>query len=315
MKVLTTPPQLVHKQGLNIQMKIFLSWSGKRSRAVAEALNEWIPQIIQAVEPWMSPDIEKGKRWSSEISGQLEECRVGVICLTKENLESPWLCFEAGALSKTGDAFTCTLLLDVKPSDVQPPLGTFQHTVVEKEDIRKLFHTINHAVRQHGATALVDDRLDKVFDRFWPDMESVLADIANLPVTTTVVSERPEREILDEILEIVRARQREGDKESFLGKVLETSKTSLEFFRLERNMLRMQIPVLKTAVEIYERGLENSSDAERVSGLLTLIKNKKELRRLSERLTDLEQVVPSTWSAESEPVFGTPRALPDEGDS
>lgn len=33
-------------------MKIFLSWSGKRSCAVAEALNEQLPRIIQAVEPF-----------------------------------------------------------------------------------------------------------------------------------------------------------------------------------------------------------------------------------------------------------------------
>ena len=30
-------------------MKIFLSWSGPRSRAIAEALNDWLKRVIQAV--------------------------------------------------------------------------------------------------------------------------------------------------------------------------------------------------------------------------------------------------------------------------
>jgi hypothetical protein len=90
-------------------MKVFISWSGERSRAVAEALWEWLPNVIQTVNPWVSlADIEKGARWSTEIASQLETCCVGLICLTPENLSAPWLLFEAGAISKTLDkAFVC----------------------------------------------------------------------------------------------------------------------------------------------------------------------------------------------------------------
>lgn len=194
-------------------MKIFLSWSGTRSRAVADTLNEYIPQIIQAVEPWMSSEMEKGKPWMEQISSQLEECRVGIICLTKENLESPWLCFEAGAIFKTKDAYTCTLLLDVKPADVKAPLGTLQHTSMEKQDIHRLLRDINHAVEQHGNRPLKDEMLNKIFDQFWPKMKAALDDAVNLPITDVIIPERPEREILAEILDIVRSQQRQGDRE------------------------------------------------------------------------------------------------------
>ncbi len=44
-------------------MKVFISWSGKRSRALAEAFRDWLPNDTQAIKPWMSDvDIDKGTR-------------------------------------------------------------------------------------------------------------------------------------------------------------------------------------------------------------------------------------------------------------
>jgi hypothetical protein len=82
-------------------MKVFLSWSGERSKATAETLGNWFARVIQAVEPWISSGIDKGARWQSEIANRLEDARVGIVCLTASNLSEPWILFEAGALSKT----------------------------------------------------------------------------------------------------------------------------------------------------------------------------------------------------------------------
>src|SRR5947209_7773018 len=117
-------------------MKIFISWSGERSKVVAETLRDWLQDIIQALEPWISADIEKGQRWSSEIATQLEQAQVGIICLTQDNLNSRWLHFEAGALSKTPKSYVCTFLLDIEPTDFDGPLTQFQHTRAQKEDIK-----------------------------------------------------------------------------------------------------------------------------------------------------------------------------------
>src|SRR6266700_7074493 len=113
-------------------MNVFISWSGSRSRAVAEALSEWLRKVIQVVEPWISIDIEKGARWSPEIAERLEHSNVGIFCLTRDNLAAPWILFEAGAISKKKGAHVCTFLLDLQAADVEPPLGQFQHTSRDK---------------------------------------------------------------------------------------------------------------------------------------------------------------------------------------
>jgi len=187
-------------------MKVFLGWSGSRSKETAEALGDWLGQVIQAVDPWISSDILKGARWGEEIADKLEEAKVGIICLTRENLDENWILFEAGALSKTKDAHVCTFLLDLKPSDIKQPLAMFQHTEFEKGDVRKLTHTINQTVEKSDGRSLDGKRLDTIFDRFWPDLEKQLKAIA---VKTTKVSKpiRTDHEILEEILEILRKRE------------------------------------------------------------------------------------------------------------
>ena len=183
------------------KVKVFISWSGTVSRGLAEAFRDWLPSVIQAVKPWMSgSDIDKGVRWSSEIAAELEEARVGLICLTPDNLEKPWILFEAGALSKTLEkTFVCPYLFGLRSADLQFPLAQFQATKAEKEDTRKLIHTINSAF---GESRLTDDQVNKSFERCWPEFEERLKALElSQPATR---SQRESREILEEILELAR---------------------------------------------------------------------------------------------------------------
>jgi len=195
-------------------MKIFLSWSGTRSEKVAKALKDWISTLIQAVEPFMSSeDIGKGTRPGLAISDNLEGSKVGIICLTRENLDANWILFEAGALSKTKDANVCTFLLDLTPSDVKPPLGDFQHTQFNKGDIKQLAHDINKAVDKASEKSLGETKLNEMFNMLWPDIEKKIKEIKKKS-PESVQPRRDEREILEEILEIVRAQERRGQLKS-----------------------------------------------------------------------------------------------------
>src|SRR3954463_13096994 len=109
-------------------MRVFISWSGEQSRDVALALREWLPAVINRVEPFVSSkDIYAGTRWQAEIAGQLDSSNFGIVCVTRENQGGRWLNFEAGALTKAVQSSrVIPLAVDLKPSDIELPLGQFQ---------------------------------------------------------------------------------------------------------------------------------------------------------------------------------------------
>jgi hypothetical protein len=196
-------------------MKVFISWSGDKSYAVAEALRDWLPKVIQALRPFLSAkDIDKGTQWQEKILKNLDEARTGIICLTKDNLTAPWLLFEAGALSKSVKNYTnyvCTYLIDVTPTDVREPLTQFQHTTAEKEDTRKLIKTLNRAIKESGKDGGLDEtQVDQIFEVWWEHLEGALKKISeSFQAGGPPQPERDDRDILKEILSLVRTLAKE----------------------------------------------------------------------------------------------------------
>ncbi len=183
-------------------MHIFVSWSGERSRAIAQALRDWLPYIFPSAQPWMSAaDLDRGARWSLEISEQLDKTHVGIICLTPENVGAPWILYEAGALSKAlSRALVCTYLFQLRPADLKGPLVQFQASLANEHDTKKLVFSLNRAL---GIEALPDERLNKVFSVWWPELQGKLAALSAAK-PESVIPQRTERDILEEILSLQR---------------------------------------------------------------------------------------------------------------
>lgn len=113
--------------------------------------------------------IDKGTRSLNEIATSLGEAGGGIICLTSENLTKPWILFEAGALSRQPGDRVWTVLLDVDNAQVEPPLGQFQHTSVDKDDLYRLFVSMNAASgqprRDHDLRFMFEAAWDKEVGR------------------------------------------------------------------------------------------------------------------------------------------------------
>lgn len=189
---------------MNESYNVFISWSGPRSEHVATYLREWLSMMVHYARPWISTrDIDKGAQGLNEIRSVLADIKVGICCLTPENVNSPWILYEAGALTKTVDHETrlCTYLLGGLTADqIRPPLGMFQHTYANKGDTRRLIHTINKVV---SSSPLPQATLDGLFDKLWPDLEAHLQNLPN--AERAAPPKRGLEEMVAEILDLTRA--------------------------------------------------------------------------------------------------------------
>lgn len=180
-------------------MKVFMSWSGHRSHEIAKMFHNWLKCVIQATDPWLSSDaVESGSVWFSSINNELRDASTGIICLTQENKNKPWILFEAGALAKgLTTNHVCTLLIDLQPYDLQDPLAQFNATLPTKEGIKKLVFNINARVEKEPLNAGI---LAQVFETYWPQFERSFAAILAATEPTEEPERRSEGDILHEIL-------------------------------------------------------------------------------------------------------------------
>jgi hypothetical protein len=187
-------------------MKVFISWSGDQSKAIAEKLKAWLPQVIQKLKPFVSAhDIESGAMWLQTLTNELAVTDTGILCINAENLDSSWILFEAGALSKgLEENAVSSILFGIPQSAVKPPISFFQNTVFGKDPMLKLITDMNKRLKTE---ALDESLLRKSFDAFWPELENSISDI----VKKIAISAKPKREqyeMLEEILSLCRAQTR-----------------------------------------------------------------------------------------------------------
>lgn len=214
-------------------MKVFISWSGTPSKQVAELLSIWIGDVLQGIKTWISTDdIDKGSIWFGDITTELNETAVGILCLTQENINSPWILFEAGALSKgLNKNRVCPLLVNLSPTDLKAPLSQFNATLPIKDDMFKLIKTINSHLKEGR---LVEDRLKKSFERCWQEFEDGFTTILVSQKSAKKAPARSIENMLEEILELSRATQKslQGQKLIKTTEKLSLQNSSGEFMNL-----------------------------------------------------------------------------------
>ncbi|MEH2305843.1 TIR domain-containing protein [Nostoc sp.] len=179
-------------------MKIFISWSGERSKALAKVLRVFLEDVNQRIEPWMSEaDIQAGERWASRLAIELNNTDFGILCLTPENMNSPWLLFEAGALSKSiTNGSVVPYLLDISKGIIKGPLSQFQSKEANRQGTWELLLAVNEAMKNGS---LEKERLQRYFESFWPNLESeinkILSSFTPLPA-----------ELLNDLVHFISAR-------------------------------------------------------------------------------------------------------------
>ena len=217
-------------------MKVFISWSGERSQALAQGLKNWVPLVLHYVEPWLSEaDIAAGERWAQEVSKELEASNFGIICVTPENVGAPWVLFEAGALAKSMQGSrVIPLLFNLEFSDITGPLAQFQAKKVERNGLGEVVLSINHAA---GSDAIPEERAKQLFEALWPEFEKHLASISKK--APTAKHSRAQHEVFEELVAGVRALDsRFLDLEKVVSEERPRSQSSRRLMRFHPMMLR-----------------------------------------------------------------------------
>ena len=166
-------------------MKIFICWSGTWGKNAAEQIKKWLCEdVLEAVlkdssDVLVSGDIAKGVVWFEELSKFLDQASAALVCLTRDALRSPWVHYEVGAIAKalcenqasangyTRQAPVFTLLLGVKPGEVDGPLAAFQSTSADDaKDTRRLIDDLTLVL---PAGRRPSNQWRDALDGRWPD--------------------------------------------------------------------------------------------------------------------------------------------------
>src|ERR1700738_537488 len=159
-------------------MGVFICWSGTNSRShrLAEILRDRIPDILQTAEPFVSDvDVGAGAPWMNQLTKALEEKRFGILCITPENQENPWIHFEAGALWKADEERrVCPLLYDIRDTEITGPLSQLQGKQFSESGFLELMKEVN----KYGCSTTIDESLlEKGFRRVWPEIKDEVSSI------------------------------------------------------------------------------------------------------------------------------------------
>jgi len=184
-------------------VKVFISWSGARSRFIAQALRVWLTDVIQVLQPWMSDsDIPAGGRWGEDLRRELSQAGYGILCLTPENVAEPWILFEAGAIANQVEApLVCPYLVGGlrKATIPEGPLSLFQAKEGTKDDTWALLRTLNLRLGDHAQN---ESDLRRRFETSWPRLQGALS---NMPAVEAETAPAPsQQDMLEEMLVRVR---------------------------------------------------------------------------------------------------------------
>lgn len=167
--------------------KIFISFARENSKEIAKALKNVLETKVFAgfnLECFVSDlDIASGEDWWIKIRKELKSCKMGILCITKENLNAPWIYYEAGAMVAQN--------LSVIPLLISCDFQALSSTPIKNQatnfyDQAKFLEMLCIIKRKMGFNTLTDDQvktLGKVaYSNLKTELEPVLSKLRDMRV-------------------------------------------------------------------------------------------------------------------------------------
>ncbi|MDE8163827.1 TIR domain-containing protein [Erysipelothrix rhusiopathiae] len=256
-------------------MKVFISWSKDYSKEIATEVKKWVKSVIQATNPFVSDsDIDLGTLPLNKIDEQLIDSKLGIIIVTSENYKSPWINYEAGAISNVvpGETKVIPILFGI---DIQSlgsdPLTKFQMAKeFNKETMLRVVKSINNELE---ANRLEEKILAETFELWWPSLDEKILTIISKHSDkdkndnpTSVPSEKSVDQAknfvnggqLDDLISITDRNSRMIQEISTLlhSNTIDSDQTEVRIERIERSLLSM-ISLEKQNIIKMDQALNN----------------------------------------------------------
>jgi hypothetical protein len=157
----------------------FLSWSGTLSHEIASYIKKEIldPLFGDCIEPFISSEIGAGNLFAPEIFTRLTKSDFGIVCITAENIEKPWVSFECGGLIKNMEKENLYVVLaDVSFEmlvRLNPPLAEFQAVSLDKDGIINLIKKISASVLGTGSI-IYENKIHEGWDKHGEKFASII---------------------------------------------------------------------------------------------------------------------------------------------
>ena len=175
-----------------VNKKIFIIWSGTTSKQIACSLKEFFEEKVfpgSSLNCFVSElDIESGDDWWKRVKRELQQCDLGIVCITKENVRAPWIHFESGVVIAKDKKlipvlFNCGFnTLDSTPLSNKHRVDFYNQTAFVKMVIE-----IN---KQLGLVSISDRQLMTLIEKELNGFKASLAPVFNVLKATTKYSER-----------------------------------------------------------------------------------------------------------------------------
>ena len=153
-------------------MHVFISWSQERAKIVASALHEWLPTLLDGIEPFISSS-EILDRPITTMDEMLSKSPTGIWVVTSESSGDSWPVFECGALSRNGPVVP--YLIDIEPGDLPAPIRVLhQARRSTLADTRLLVRDLNAKLETPVATKVLETRLQAMWPMLYASIEQAL---------------------------------------------------------------------------------------------------------------------------------------------
>ena len=131
-------------------------------------MKHWLEDNIANLDVFVSHEIGLGDDWKRFIDKKLINAEMGLLILTPENVNSPWVLFESGTIYKTGRLFP--FLCGRDKGNIEGPFQGINHAEFSKDGLVKLLVEIN----KHSNYTLKNKNISGIVNSTWDDISATV---------------------------------------------------------------------------------------------------------------------------------------------